>query len=189
MEINWEVFTPFEATFGGMLIGVSASIILLYQGKVAGISGILGGFFRWPISKIHYRTAFLGGLLIGGYLISIFLPQAYEFELSRTTGAIVTAGLLVGFGTQLGSGCTSGHGVCGLSRLSKRSLVSVCTFMLIGFLTSSSIAYFWPLGFWKFQTSVSEIQCPDWSLQIRLQGDHTISLQRTYFKIKTWTSK
>lgn len=142
MEINWEVFTPLEATLGGVLIGLSASLILLYQGRVAGISGILGGLFRWPLTEIKYRSAFLGGLLIGGVLVSYFLPQAYDIELQRSTTSIVTAGLLVGFGTQLGTGCTSGHGVCGLSRLSTRSLASVCTFMLIGFLTSSSIAYF-----------------------------------------------
>ena len=142
MEINWEVFTPLEAALGGGLIGLSASIILLFQGKVAGISGILGGLFRWPVSEMQYRVAFLGGLILGGILVSIFLPQAYEIEITRSTGSIVAAGLMVGFGTQLGSGCTSGHGVCGLSRLSTRSLVSVCTFMLFGFLTASSIAYF-----------------------------------------------
>ena len=142
MTINWEVFTPLEAALGGTLIGISASIILLFQGKVAGISGILGGFFRWPVSEIQYRALFLFGLLLGGVIVSLLLPQAYDIQLDRSVGSIVAAGLMVGFGTQLGSGCTSGHGVCGLSRLSTRSLVSVCTFMAIGFLTSSSIAYF-----------------------------------------------
>lgn len=142
MTINWEVFTPLEAALGGGLIGISASIILLFQGKVAGISGILGGFFRWPVSEIQYRALFLCGLLLGGIIVSLLLPQAYDIQLDRSVGSIVAAGLMVGFGTQLGSGCTSGHGVCGLSRLSTRSLVSVCTFMAIGFLTSSSIAYF-----------------------------------------------
>ena len=133
MTINWEVFTPLESCFGGALIGISASIILLFQGKVAGISGILGGFFRWPVSEIQYRALFLCGLLLGGIIVSLLLPQAYDIQMDRSTGSIVVAGLMVGFGTQLGSGCTSGHGVCGLSRLSTRSLVSVCTFMAIGF--------------------------------------------------------
>ena len=127
---------------GKLLIGISASIILVFQGKVAGISGILGGFFRWPVSEIQYRALFLCGLLLGGIIVSLMLPQAYEIQIDRSTGSIVVAGLMVGIGTQLGSGCTSGHGVCGLSRLSTRSLVSVCTFMAIGFLTSSSIAFF-----------------------------------------------
>ena len=142
MEINWEVFTPLEAALGGALIGISASIILLFQGKVAGISGILGGLFRWPVSEIQYRSLFLGGLLLGGIIVALLFPHAYDIQLERSTSSIVVAGLMVGFGTQLGSGCTSGHGVCGLSRLSTRSLVSVCTFMAIGFLTSSSIAFF-----------------------------------------------
>ena len=142
MNINWEVFTPLEATLGGALIGVSASILLLFQGKVAGISGVLGGFFRWPITEIQYRISFLVGLLIGGFLISFLLPQAYNIVLPRSIGSIIGAGLLVGFGTQLGSGCTSGHGVCGLSRMSLRSLVSVCVFMAVGFLTASSIGHF-----------------------------------------------
>lgn len=142
MTINWDVFTPLEAALGGALIGISASIILLFQGKVAGISGILGGLFRWPVSEMQYRALFLCGLLLGGIIVSLLLPQAYDMQLDRSTGSIVVAGLMVGFGTQLGSGCTSGHGVCGLSRLSTRSLVSVCTFMAIGLLTSSSIAFF-----------------------------------------------
>ena len=84
MEINWEVFTPMEAALGGALIGISASIILLYQGKVAGISGILGGFFRWPVSEIQYRSLFLGGLLLGGIIVALLLPQAYEIQIERS---------------------------------------------------------------------------------------------------------
>lgn len=142
MNINWEVFTPIEAALGGALIGISASILLLFQGKVAGISGVFGGLFRWPISELQYRFSFLIGLLIGGILIGLLMSDPYNPTGAPDTPSIIVAGLLVGFGTQLGSGCTSGHGVCGLSRLSTRSFVSVCVFMAIGFLTASSIAYF-----------------------------------------------
>ena len=142
MNINWEVFTPIEAALGGALIGISASILLLFQGKVAGISGVFGGLFRWPISELQYRFSFLIGLLIGGILIGLLMSDPYNLTGAPDKPSSIVAGLLVGFGTQLGSGCTSGHGVCGLSRLSTRSFVSVCVFMAIGFLTASSIAYF-----------------------------------------------
>ena len=133
-----ENFTPFSATIGGALIGLSASILLLSTGRIAGISGIVGGIFSEG-KDLRYRFAFLAGLLVGGILLTLFYAQAFTVELSRSPTALVTAGVLVGVGTRIGSGCTSGHGVCGLSRFSTRSLVATCTFMGFGFLSASLI--------------------------------------------------
>ena len=135
--MNWDVFTPMSATIGGALIGVSASIVLLCHGRIAGISGILGGVFRTPISEMSSRFAFIGGLIVGGVILSFVYPDAFIFEGGRELSVVIPAGVIVGFGTQLGSGCTSGHGVCGLSRLSFRSLVATMMFMGFGFATAS----------------------------------------------------
>jgi uncharacterized membrane protein YedE/YeeE len=124
-----EVFTPASALAGGILIGISASLLLLLNGRIAGISGILGGLFQAPASDRAWRAAFLGGLLIGGLFFRFFDPQALSMEIDRSTAALAAAGLLVGFGTRTGSGCTSGHGVCGISRFSPRSIVATMTFM------------------------------------------------------------
>ena len=142
--MNWEDFTPVSATIGGVLIGISASIILLCNGQIAGISGILGGVFRTPGSELSSRFAFIAGLIVGGIILLFAYEEAFVFEGAREgLEIVVPAGLIVGFGTQLGSGCTSGHGVCGLSRLSFRSLVATMTFMGFGFVAASSFGLVW----------------------------------------------
>ena len=134
-------FTPIASTIGGMLIGIAASIVLAVHGKVAGISGIFGGLFQRKATDRDYRLAFLLGLLLGGVALLVFYPSAFSMGPSGTPiGVVLVAGLLVGFGTRLGGGCTSGHGVCGLSRLSGRSLVATLTFM-IGAAISAFVAH------------------------------------------------
>jgi uncharacterized protein len=125
-------FTPFASLFGGMLIGLSASAMLLLDGKIAGISGILAGVLKPVRGDTLWRICFLGGLLVGGLLLRILLPGAFDFGIIRPFPLLTIAGLLVGFGTRLGSGCTSGHGVCGVSRLSPRSLAATATFIFTG---------------------------------------------------------
>lgn len=125
-------FTPIASTVGGMLIGLSASILLLGSGRVAGISGIVGGLLAPRPGDVGWRTAFVGGMFAAGLVAAAMFPGAFTSTLERSPVALALAGLLVGFGTRLGNGCTSGHGVCGLSRLSPRSLASVVTFMFTG---------------------------------------------------------
>src|SRR5437870_11442828 len=132
-------FTPFAALSGGILIGLSASAMLLLDGKIAGISGILGGILKPVKADTVWRICFLSGLLAGGLLLRIFLLSAFDFGLVRPFSLLVVAGLLVGFGTRLGNGCTSGHGVCGVSRLSARSLVATATFIFTGALVVYSL--------------------------------------------------
>ncbi len=117
---------------GGMLIGLAASSYLLFNGRIAGISGIVGGLLQRRTQERHWRAAFVVGLVLAGLLLVPVVPDAFVNPLSRSTGALIVAGLLVGAGTRLGNGCTSGHGVCGLARMSPRSLTSVLTFMGTG---------------------------------------------------------
>lgn len=130
-----ENFTPYSALIGGTLIGLSASMMLLFSGRIAGISGIIGGLIRRPPDVLQ-RLAFIGGLVAGGLLLLGVYPETFTIGIERSPAAIVAAGLFVGFGTRLGNGCTSGHGVCGLSRLSPRSAVATVTFMASGALTA-----------------------------------------------------
>lgn len=130
-----ENFTPLASLCGGMLIGLSASLLLLCDGKIAGISGIAGGLLHPMKGDTLWRLLFFAGLLTGGTLFYLFSPHAFTISLSRSTGALIAAGLLVGFGTRLGNGCTSGHGVCGISRFSVRSIVATVTFMITGIAT------------------------------------------------------
>ena len=125
-------FTPFSALIGGALIGLSASAMLLLDGKIAGVSGILAGVLKPASNDTLWRICFLAGLFAGGLLLRILMPGAFDFGIIRPLPMLTIAGLLVGFGTQLGSGCTSGHGVCGVSRLSPRSLVATGTFIVSG---------------------------------------------------------
>ena len=121
--------------YGGGLIGLAASMLLLLNGQIAGISGILQEGMTWPRAITGWRIAFLLGLLGSGVALFMLLPEAFAVGVERGTAPILIGGLLVGFGTRLGSGCTSGHGVCGLSRFSKRSFVAVMTFMGVAVIT------------------------------------------------------
>lgn len=131
-------FTPVASLLGGILIGLAATIVLAVHGKVAGISGIFGGLLQRGAGDRPFRLAFLGGLLGGGALLGLAAPSLLPSAgaASPPLWVIVGAGLLVGFGTRMGGGCTSGHGVCGLSRFSRRSLVATVTFMLTGGITA-----------------------------------------------------
>jgi uncharacterized membrane protein YedE/YeeE len=127
-----EHFTPIASLLGGMLIGLSASLLLLFDGKIAGISGIVAGMLSPKKNDTLWRIVFVAGLLAGGFLLKFFSPQAFAIDITRSSAALILAGLLVGFGTRLGNGCTSGHGVCGLSRGSKRSLIATAAFVAVG---------------------------------------------------------
>lgn len=121
---------------GGVLIGLAAAVLLFFHGRIAGISGILGGALRSrQRGDLGWRLAFLVGLLSVGAVAALIGPSYVQSTLDRSLGSMALAGLLVGFGTALGSGCTSGHGVCGIARLSKRSMVATATFMAFGALT------------------------------------------------------
>ena len=130
--IAWSNFTPWTAAGGGLLIGVAAAVLVLFNGRIAGISGILGGLFRAQRGDAAWRVAFLAGLVAAPVLYGLFavLPSP-TIDASEST--LVVAGLLVGIGSRYGGGCTSGHGVCGISRLSPRSLIATATFMAAGF--------------------------------------------------------
>ena len=134
MTIVWNVFTPWSALIGGMLIGLAAAMFALLNGRIAGISGVLGGLLKPMRGDIGWRVAFIGGLVVAPLVYGLFaaLPAV---QIDASYLALVVAGLLVGVGTRYGAGCTSGHGVCGLSRLSPRSLVATLTFMGAGFVT------------------------------------------------------
>jgi uncharacterized membrane protein YedE/YeeE len=134
MTIDWLQFTPYSALFGGALIGLAASLFMLLNGRIAGVSGILGGLFKSSGSGVVWRIAFTAGLVMTPLLYSAFFTLP-ESRIDANTALLVIAGLLVGIGTRYGSGCTSGHGVCGLSRFSLRSLVATVVFMFFGFLT------------------------------------------------------
>lgn len=125
------------ALLGGALIGLAASALLLLKGRVCGISGMVGGLLSTWTSDHGWRTAFLAGLLVGGLILLALLPAAFHAPTGRSMAAVITAGALVGFGTRLGNGCTSGHGVCGLTRFSGRSLVATASFMAAGFITAT----------------------------------------------------
>lgn len=127
-----------QPLLGGVLIGIASVLILKAYGRVAGISGIAGGLLRPIAGDIAWRVAFVAGLLIAGTIAAFVAPQSLRIEdSSGTLGTVgvIAAGLLVGFGTRLGNGCTSGHGVCGVSRLSMRSIVATATFMFTGGVT------------------------------------------------------
>lgn len=128
------------AVLGGVLIGLAASLMLIFNGRVTGISGIVNGIMSSP-KEDWWRGTFVGGLILGGLLTHIFEPQLFENLSGRSSGQIIVAGFIVGFGTVLGSGCTSGHGVCGLARLSPRSFYATLTFIAFGMLTASGVKY------------------------------------------------
>ncbi len=134
MTIDWANFTPWASLVGGMLIGLAAAMFILLNGRIAGISGIVGGLLRPAKGDVLWRVAFIAGLVWAPLLYqTVFvLPTV---EVNASLAVLIAAGLLVGIGTRYGSGCTSGHGVCGLGRRSPRSLVATLAFMASGFLT------------------------------------------------------
>ena len=134
MHIDWTAFTPWSAAIGGMIIGAAVAIFILVNGRIAGISGIVGGLFRPAPGDVAWRLAFVAGLMAAPmlYMLAATLPPVM-IEASYPT--LIVAGLLVGVGTRYGAGCTSGHGVCGISRVSPRSLVATLSFMAAGFAT------------------------------------------------------
>lgn len=134
MTIDWVHFTPWSSLAGGLLIGLAAALLLLFNGRIAGISGILGGMLRPAKSDIAWRAVFLLGLVLSPLVFGLgtSLPTV---QIDADSTVLVAAGLLVGLGTRYGSGCTSGHGVCGMSRASPRSMMATAVFMLAGVAT------------------------------------------------------
>lgn len=142
MTIDWSVFTPWTSLAGGVLIGVSASAFILLNGRIAGISGVVGGLVRPVRGDIAWRLAFVGGMVCAPLVYRLFaaLPA---MQVTASVPTLIAAGLLVGVGTRFGTGCTSGHGVCGLARGSPRSLVATVCFMAAGFLTVFLVRHGW----------------------------------------------
>ena len=134
MTVDWNAFTPWSSLAGGALIGIAAAMFALFNGRIAGISGVLGGLLKPTKGDIGWRVAFVIGLLVAPLLYAL-VAEVPRPEINSGYAALVVAGLLVGVGTRYGSGCTSGHGVCGLSRLSLRSLAATMAFMGAGFAT------------------------------------------------------
>ena len=136
MSLDWTHFTPWTALAGGILLGIASAAFILLNGRVLGISGIVGGLLAPRRADIGWRLSFLLGLLLAPTALSLLAPGLIRApRIDAGTLTLIAAGLLVGFGTRYGSGCTSGHGVCGLSRLSPRSLVATLAFMAAGFAT------------------------------------------------------
>jgi hypothetical protein len=134
MQIDWLAFTPGPAIFGGILLGIAAALYVILHGRILGISGIVSGLLPPKEGDLHWRISLLLGMLSAPILASLLFGVNTISIIDADWLAIVIAGVLVGFGSQYGSGCTSGHGVCGLSRLSPRSLVATISFMSAGFL-------------------------------------------------------
>ncbi len=134
MTIDWSHFTPWLSLAGGILLGLASALFILVNGRILGISGIVGGLLRPQAGDVAWRVAFVLGLLAAPMLYTA-LRGSTEVRIDAGWGAVVLAGLMVGIGTRYASGCTSGHGVCGLSRLSPRSLVATLSFMAAGFAT------------------------------------------------------
>jgi len=134
MTIDWSAFTPATALIGGALIGLAAVLFAATAGRIAGISGIVGGMVRPHRGDVGWRAAFVLGLFLAPLLYRTLGP-GFPVEIDASTASVVAGGLLVGFGSRLGSGCTSGHGVCGLARRSPRSLAATLAFMAAGFAT------------------------------------------------------
>jgi uncharacterized membrane protein YedE/YeeE len=134
MTIDWSHFTPWTALAGGALIGLAAALLVLLNGRIAGISGVLGGLLKPVKGDIAWRAAFVLGL-VGAPLVYGLFQRLPAPQIDADYAALVAAGLLVGVGVRYGAGCTSGHGVCGLARLSPRSLAATACFMGAGFAT------------------------------------------------------
>ena len=137
MNLDWANFTPWSSLTGGIVLGIASALFILINGRILGISGILGGLLPPKVGDTTWRIAFLLGMFAAPTVFHAVVPAEYITapRIEATEWMIVVAGLLVGVGTRYASGCTSGHGVCGLSRLSPRSLVATASFMSAGFVT------------------------------------------------------
>ena len=129
-------FSPVESLVGGIVIGIAALVLLRFYKRIAGISGIFGGLFPFDTGETLWRLVFLAGLMTGGVVLSFLHSDAVDFKLTYSNPALILAGLLVGVGSRMGNGCTSGHGICGLGRLAPRSMAAVLTFMVTGIFTA-----------------------------------------------------
>jgi uncharacterized membrane protein YedE/YeeE len=140
MNIDWTNFTVWQSLTGGLLIGIAAMLLMYFNGRIAGISGIVGGLLKPSKGEIGWRVAFISGLMISSlvYMIASPLPAT---KIDANIVTLIIAGLMVGFGTRYGSGCTSGHGVCGLSRGSIRSFAATSSFIGAGVLTVYFVKY------------------------------------------------
>ena len=134
MMIDWNHFTPWTSLAGGLMIGTASVLFLVLNGRIAGISGIVGGLLKPAKGDIGWRVAFVVGLVLSPLVFAIAAPLP-QVHVEASYPVLIMAGLLVGIGTRYGSGCTSGHGVCGLSRRSLRSMVATISFMFSGFVT------------------------------------------------------
>ena len=124
-----ENFTPLSGAIGGALIGLAAALLLALNGRIAGISGIVGGLLPPRAGDMGWRLLFVAGLALGALVVRVFTGEPLAAPAGTSSFMLVLGGLLVGFGSRLGAGCTSGHGICGLARFSPRSMVAVATFM------------------------------------------------------------
>ena len=144
MTIDWTHFTPWSALVGGALIGIAAALFVLFNGRIAGISGVIGGLISSLLQRrpgdTAWRLAFVAGILLAPWVFQVAVPLP-AIDVSAGTGTLIVSGLAVGIGTRYGSGCTSGHGVCGLSRLSLRSAVATVCFMAAGFATVAIVRH------------------------------------------------
>jgi uncharacterized protein len=134
-------FTPLVGLVGGTIIGASAVVLLLFKGRVAGLSGIVNGVFSRDLSEMSWRLAFIIGIVLGPFIANLFgsyLPESFDFSWTK----IIVAAFLVGFGTNLSGGCTSGHGICGVGRFAPRSIWATAMFMLFAMLTVILLRFF-----------------------------------------------
>jgi uncharacterized membrane protein YedE/YeeE len=134
MNIDWAAFTPWSALAGGAVIGAASALFVLVNGRIAGISGIVGGLLRPATADVAWRAAFIAGLVAAPAVFGVFATLP-DVAIDAGYPLLMVAGILVGVGTRYAAGCTSGHGVCGLARLSPRSLIATLTFMVAGFAT------------------------------------------------------
>lgn len=140
MTIDWTHFTPSVSLAGGLLLGLAAAAFILFNGRILGISGIVGGLLRPKAGDTSWRLSFIAGLLVAPAVWALFAAPVVP-RIDAGPALLVVAGLMVGWGTRYGSGCTSGHGVCGLARLSPRSLVATAAFMATGFLAVFAVRH------------------------------------------------
>lgn len=135
MEIDWVNFTPFASLLGGIILGLASALMLIFFGRIMGISGIIGTALERPKNDTLWRLVFLAGLIGAAIIFAPLIDTSRTTPVETNLWLIAIAGLFVGYGTRLGSGCTSGHGICGISRLSVRSLVATGVFMVAGIVT------------------------------------------------------